>query len=332
MYINRRFIGLFAVLLAGMCCAVAADFAWKYSGVGAPPEGGKYTWDKGVLTLTGNGSGLNIKGTDQCQYVYITRQAGDFEVVVRLTDITSDGEATAGIMVRADDTPNGAMTACYFSTKNHTLNFISRIPGSDAKKTPRIFSSGIQLANPQPVVELPPADPDNPAQDLAPVAKPPAPRLPLWIRLVRMDKNFAVYKSRDGKLWSMISNVSGGPIALDGAFSAGVFVTRPGDTPAKASFDSIQITPAKMRYKTSWVGNSFGCRDEDNHVSNALSALWVAPDGTCYTSSYWDEAGQPVTSYRDGKVLRGLPIGTPQTAEGGITAIAHIFTWPPLIG
>ena len=74
-----------------------------------------------------------------------------------------------------------------------------------------------------------------------------------------------------------------------------------------------------MHYKTSWVGNTFGCREQDNHVSNGLSAMWVAPDGTCYTSSYWDEGGQPVTSYRNGRVAKGLPIGTPQTAEGGIT-------------
>ncbi len=36
---------------------------------------------------------------------------------------------------------------------------------------------------------------------------------PLWLRMVRWKSNFAVYKSRDGRLWSMISNVSGGPIA-----------------------------------------------------------------------------------------------------------------------
>lgn len=61
-------------------------------------------------------------------------------------------------------------------------------------------------------------------------------------------------------------------------------------------------------------------------MSNALSAMWVAPDGTCYASSYWDEGGRPVTSYRDGRAARGLPIGTPQTAEGAITGDAgHLF-------
>ena len=125
----------------------------------------------------------------------------------------------------------------------------------------------------------------------------------------------------------MISNVSGGPIAFDGPVQLGVFVSSgvAGKT-ATATFDSIAIGAPQMRYKTSWVGNTFGSREEDKHVSNAISAMWVAPDGTCYTSSYWDEGGRPVTSYRDGRAARGLPIGTPQTAEGAITGDAtHLF-------
>ena len=142
-----------------------------------------------------------------------------------------------------------------------------------------------------------------------------------------MGKNFAVYKSRDGRLWSMVSNVSGGPCGLDGRLDVGFFVANAAsEKPVTAVFDSIGIGAPHMRYRTSWVGNSFGCRQDDNHVSNGLSAMWVAPDGTCYASSYWDEGGQPVTSYRNGRVARGLPIGTPQTAEGGVTGDGkHVY-------
>ena len=112
-----------------------------------------------------------------------------------------------------------------------------------------------------------------------------------------------------------------GPVQLGVFVSSGVA----GRT-ATATFDSIAIGASQMRYKTSWVGNTFGSREEDKHVSNAISAMWFAPDGTCYTSSYWDEGGRPVTSYRDGRAARGLPIGTPQTAEGAITGdAAHLF-------
>jgi len=148
----------------------------------------------------------------------------------------------------------------------------------------------------------------------------PAEKSPLWLRLIRMDGNFAVYKSRDGRLWTLIHNVGGGPFAVEGPLRVGLFCTGGApDNTTTATFDSIQIGDPHLSYKTSWVGNSFGCRMEDIHVSNTLSAMWVAPDGTCYTSSYWDEAGHPVKAYRDGKVLRPLPIGTPQTGEGGIT-------------
>ncbi len=202
-------------------------------------------------------------------------------------------------MARANNAPNGAMAASFFKTKGNTTGWLSRMPGASPQEKPRMFSAGIPLAQ-----------------------KPP-----LWLRMVRMGKNFAVYKSRDGKLWSMISNVSGGPCALEGQLELGFFVSSAAKGKlVTATFDSIRIGAAHMRYKTSWVGNSFGCREEDNHVSNMLLAMWVAPDGVCYANSYWDEAGQPVTSYRNGKVAGGLPLGGPRPAEGGIAGDdRHLF-------
>ena len=297
---GRRVSALAAALVLMVCASREAfaekqtPYVWKSAGIGtAAPE--DYSWDQKTLKITGAGAGLNVKGNDQFQFVYLTRQAGDFEVVVRLADFTGSGDAGAGIMARIDDTPHGAMAALFFNRKDNSVNWKSRISGATPQETPRMFSAGIPLAQ----------------------------RPPLWLRMVRLGKNFAVYKSRDGQLWSMISNVSGGPVALAGRLKLGFFVfSAAEDKPVTATFDSIRIGAAQMRYKTSWVGNTFGCRGEDNHVSNGLSALWVAPDGTCYASSYWDEAGQPVTSYRNGRVVRGLPIGTPQTAEGGITGDA----------
>ena len=321
MQLTMRRSGLLSVFILIFLCAVWAQdaasagkpiaYAWKDAAIGSPPQAGNHVWTNDMLTVTGAGAGLNVKDNDQFQYVFITRKAGDFEVVARLTDITSDGDAVAGIMARTDESPNGAMTTLYYKPANNSINWMSRIPGASVQAAPRMFSAGIQLAQPKPAPEF---------------TKSTKLGAPLWLRMVRMGKNFAVYKSRNGKLWSMISNVSGGPTALNGPIKLGLFVSMPGEQMATATFDSITIGPANMRYKSSWVGNTFGCRDEDNHVSNGLSAMWVAPDGTCYTSSYWDEAGQPVTSYRDGKVLRGLPIGTPQTAEGGITGdTGHLY-------
>ncbi len=295
------------LLIKGLLPALAAMFllagcdgdTWRDVGVGAPVPAGRHTWDGKTLTVTGAGLGLDVQGRDQCQFACITREAGNFEVVARLVDVGGGSNATAGILVRTDSATNGAMTALFFRSKDRFAGWTSRIPAQVPHERPRVLSGGIELAQ----------------------------GLPLWLKMVRLDGNFAVYKSRDGRLWSMLSNVSGGPCALDGRLAFGFFVASAAeDTLVTATFDSIRVGAARMRYKTSWVGNTFGSRDADKHVSNSLSAMWVAPDGTCYTSAYWDEGGRPVTSYRDGQAARGLPIGTPQTAEGAITGDGqHLF-------
>ena len=223
-----------------------------------------------AVTIIGTGAGLNVKGIDQFQYRYLTRPAGDFQVIARLVSFDGLGSASAGIMVRGNNTNNCPMTALYYKSNGNTVGWLSRTPGDTLQDAPHNFASGIRLAQP----------------------------LPLWLKMVRTGKNFAVYKSRDGKIWSMISNVSGGPIALNGPLELGFYVTSDSDgKPVSATFDSIEIGAARMPYETSWIGNTFGAENNDGHVSNTLSALWVAPDGTCYASSYWDEGGHPVTSY-----------------------------------
>ncbi len=64
-----------------------------------------------------------------------------------------------------------------------------------------------------------------------------------------------------------------------------------------------KITPAasSTRYTTSWIGNSFG--GGDKWVQIQISGMYVAPDGTIYTNSEWDEAGREVGIYRNGDVI-----------------------------
>lgn len=64
-----------------------------------------------------------------------------------------------------------------------------------------------------------------------------------------------------------------------------------------------KITPAasSTRYTTSWIGNSFG--GGDKWVQIQISGMYVAPDGTIYTNSLWDEAGREVGIYRNGDVV-----------------------------
>jgi len=304
--------------------AAAAQYLWQDAGVGGSTTAGTHTWDGTTLTVTGAGAGLNVKNKDQVQFCYVNHVAGDFEIVARLTGFTGQAEATAGIMARGDLDPANSMAAVFFKTKDNSVGWISRVPGTTPGGSPQTFSSGIVLAKPTP--PAPPADPEQSAVPAPVVPAGPIIDRPLWIKMVRIGHNFSVYKSRDGKLWPAISNTSGGPIALDGPLGLGFFVSSAADgQPVTATFDSIRIGETRMGYRTSWAGNSFGVENQTSHVSNALTSMWVAPDGTCYTNSWWDEGGRPGTSYRDGKVLRALPGGGP-SGEGAITGDAqHLF-------
>lgn len=64
-----------------------------------------------------------------------------------------------------------------------------------------------------------------------------------------------------------------------------------------------KVTPAasSSRYITSWIGNSFG--GGDKWVQIQISGMYVAPDGSIYTNSEWDEAGREVGIYKNGDVI-----------------------------
>ncbi|MEH2025393.1 hypothetical protein [Nostoc sp.] len=59
-----------------------------------------------------------------------------------------------------------------------------------------------------------------------------------------------------------------------------------------------------LTYKTSWIGNTIGSGKLP--VQNNIEAMYVAPDGTVYTNSHWDEAGIEAGIYQDGKVISAL--------------------------
>ena len=83
------------------------------------------------------------------------------------------------------------------------------------------------------------------------------------------------------------------------SLTAGVIVTTIGITTDWA----ITGTPT-LTYKTSWIGNTFG--SGNLRVQNNIEAMYVAPDGTVYTNSHWDEAGMEAAIYKDGKVIGAI--------------------------
>jgi sugar lactone lactonase YvrE len=67
------------------------------------------------------------------------------------------------------------------------------------------------------------------------------------------------------------------------------------------------------RYTTDWLANSYGSLAE--HVGNAARSMWVAPDGTVYTASMWDESAGGIGIYRNGKTIGS--IGRHSEVQGG---------------
>jgi hypothetical protein len=61
---------------------------------------------------------------------------------------------------------------------------------------------------------------------------------------------------------------------------------------------------SQSAYRTSWIGNTFS--GGDKWVQNWIGAMYVAPNGTVYTNSVWDEGGREGGIYKDGNVIGSL--------------------------
>mgnify|MGYP003945738555 CR=1 FL=1 len=71
--------------------------------------------------------------------------------------------------------------------------------------------------------------------------------------------------------------------------------------------------PCSALYTTDWLANSYGSLA--GHVGNAARSMWVAPDGTIYTASMWDESAGGIGIYRNGKTIGS--IGRHSEVQGG---------------
>ncbi|MDX6765823.1 MAG: hypothetical protein SFU85_03440 [Candidatus Methylacidiphilales bacterium] len=81
---------------------------------------------------------------------------------------------------------------------------------------------------------------------------------------------------------------------------------------ALASF-SLFFPPAlraqNLPYATSFFGNTWGQGSISNYgkwMQNNINGIWVKPDGTVYTASWWDEAGHNGGIYKNGDYIGKL--------------------------
>ncbi len=68
-----------------------------------------------------------------------------------------------------------------------------------------------------------------------------------------------------------------------------------------AMYLTARVTPATNTYTTSWIGNTFG--GGSKWVQIQISGMYVAPNGTVYTNSIWDEAAREAGIYKNGDVI-----------------------------
>ncbi|MFD1560151.1 SMP-30/gluconolaconase/LRE-like region family protein [Paraburkholderia silviterrae] len=86
------------------------------------------------------------------------------------------------------------------------------------------------------------------------------------------------------------------------------------------------ITPqCQGQYTTDWIANTFGTNA--THVGNAARSMWVAPEGTIYTASMWDENEGGIAIYKDG--ANAGSIGAHGEPQGSAITGNAMYLWAP---
>jgi Malectin domain len=268
---------------------------WSDTDIGSPTLGSS-TYSDNAFTLTGAGTGPG-QDHDQMHFTYRTLdEGGNFRLTARLVSFDGVTGAQVGLTVRQGTEPGG-------STGGVTYR-----PSAGKGPNPNVFGCFARDAEPGAMYPWRSPGTNSPLGT------------PCWLQLVRYGKTFAVYKSTNGKVWSQVHNASGGTFSVAGPIQVGFFVSSGGDGTVKATVDSVKLekNPA-LAYESSWIGNSFSSY-YDGYVSGGSTAMWVGPDGTCYVTSSWDEAGQGGKSYKDGKIVHRFTLGTGHPYEGSIAS------------
>ncbi|CAB3793168.1 hypothetical protein LMG28614_03664 [Paraburkholderia ultramafica] len=79
------------------------------------------------------------------------------------------------------------------------------------------------------------------------------------------------------------------------------------------------------QYTTDWIANTFGTNA--THVGNAARSMWVAPEGTIYTASMWDENEGGIAIYKNG--VNAGSIGAHGEPQGSAITGNATYLWAP---
>ena len=109
--------------------------------------------------------------------------------------------------------------------------------------------------------------------------------------------------------WMVVSPTQKGWVSDATGLEVGIAVMRDENDKelAEGVVDHLRLEPLTRSYRTSWIGNSGGANPD--WVQNHIAALAVAPNGTVYTASEWDEGAREMGIYREGKIIGMLEGG-----------------------
>jgi hypothetical protein len=177
---------------------------WQTADIGAVGATGSASFSNGTFTVAG--SGEDIQGTaDEFRYVYQTA-TGSCEIKARVTGVQNTNPwAKAGVMIRENLTAGS----------KHAMMIVSASSGVEFLR--RTSTGG------------------NSSQSLA------SGSAPLWVRVVRSNKNFTGYTSPDGITWTTIGSAN---INMGSNVHIGLCVTSHEDGTLNIStFDNVTATP-----------------------------------------------------------------------------------------
>ena len=278
---------------------------WMQTAIGEHVQATFSEEENGSVILRGNGNGFSHASD---QHGFLFREdfeiEGDVDIVVRLVSLEGKPGTSAGIALRSGTEAMDSTISVMFTLTDrdtppkNNMSWAVRGPRADGQTETEFRRNGVSVMNDSPV----------------------------WLRLIRMGDLFAVYKSSDGRLWVPLGNTSGWRFLGAGSMIPGLFVAG-GETSATAVFEHFDVREPSLPWRTSWVGNTFGCRPTDYHVPGAIGSLVVMPDGTCFTSCFWEEGGSAITRiHSDGHIVKNLCDGNELLgncfAGGGTLAIS----------
>ncbi len=122
---------------------------------------------------------------------------------------------------------------------------------------------------------------------------------PRFLRVLLHGRNVAFHEGTDGIRWL---NRMGGRTLRGGApLRLRLRLEAPASATASARIEIVRERDTSAPgYTTAWFGNTLPGSVHDT-VSFNMTSLAVAPDGTCYTTSFFEEQGHCLAAYRDGR-------------------------------